>query len=141
MLAVHANRSRRLSDALPLLAGCVGEGAAVEFAAWRAEFDLPDPEMLLRNPARYQHPERGDHAYAILAAVCQAARARLTPERWQAAWHIMAAAANAGGADIAAVAVRDLVRARTSKLPLPVGHLSAFYPLLEAAGLLAAEAA
>jgi hypothetical protein len=53
----------------------------------------------------------------------------------------MAAAAQAGGADIAAVAVRDLVRARTPNLPLPVEHLTAFYPLLEAAGLLEREAA
>ncbi len=73
--------------------------------------------------------------------MCQAARARLTPERWQAAWRIMAAAAQAGGADIAAVAVRDLVRARTQDLALPVKELAAFYPLLEAAGLLEREAA
>jgi hypothetical protein len=141
VLAIETNRGRRVTDSLPLLAGCVGEGAAAEFAAWRAELDLPDPESLLASPAKYQHPSRGDHAYAILAAVCQAARARLTHERWQAAWRIMAAAAQAGGADIAAVAVRDLVRARTPNLPLPVEHLTAFYPLLEAAGLLEREAA
>jgi hypothetical protein len=95
----------------------------------------------LAEPARYRHPQRGDHAYAVLAAVCQSARARLTPERWRAAWQIMATAAQSGGADVAAVAVRDLVRARSPKLALPVEHLSAFYPLLEAAGLLGAEAA
>jgi hypothetical protein len=113
----------------------------VEFAAWRAELDLPDPESLLADPTKYRHPVRGDHAYAILAAVVQAARARLTAERWRSAWRIMAAAADAGGADIAAVAVRDLVRARTPKLPLPLEDLRAFYPLLETAGLLETEAA
>ena len=39
VLAMEANRGRRVTDSLPLLAGCVGEGAAVEFAAWRAELD------------------------------------------------------------------------------------------------------
>jgi hypothetical protein len=141
LLAKELGRGRRPTDALPLLAGCVGEGAAVEFAAWCSELDLPDPESLLANPQKYRHPLRGDHAYAILAAVAQAARGRLTPQRWQAAWQIMAAAADSGGADIAAVAVRDLVRARTPKLPLPIEELRAFYPLLETAGLLDTEAA
>jgi hypothetical protein len=141
LLGAADSGSKLTAELLPLLAGCVGEGAAVEFATWRAELDLPDPESLLANPASYRHPRRGDHAYAVLAAISQAARARLTPDRWRAAWRIMATAAQSGGADIAAVAVRDLVRARTPQLAVPVEHLSAFYPLLEAAGLLEAEAA
>jgi hypothetical protein len=141
-LLATAGRGKKLDgDLLPLLAGCVGDGAAAEFAAWRAELDLPDPEQLLADPTAYRHPRRGDHAYAVLAAVSQAARARLTPDRWRAAWHVMGTAAQSGGADIAAVAVRDLVRARTPALSVPTEHLSAFYPLLEAAGLLEAEAA
>ena len=35
-----------------------------------------------------------------------------------------------------AVSARDLARARKSDLPLPVDELTAFFPLLEAAGLL-----
>ena len=123
------------ADALPLLGGCIGEGPAVEFAAWVRGLDLPDPEALLADPASYRHPARGDLAYAVLAAVCQAAIGRLTPERWQAAWRILAAAAGAGGADVAATAARALARARTPGLPLPVEQLTPFLPLLQEAGL------
>ena len=84
------------ADALPLLGGCVGDGPAVEFAAWVRGLDLPDPEDLLADPESYRHPARGDQAYAVLAAVCQAAIGRLTPERWQAAWRILAQAAGGG---------------------------------------------
>ncbi len=59
VLALEANRGRRVTDSLPLLAGCVGEGAAVEFAAWRAELDLPDPESLLAAPGEVPAPAAG----------------------------------------------------------------------------------
>jgi hypothetical protein len=139
LLAHMDTRGQPVTDGLPLLAGCVGEGAAIEFAAWRTELDLPDPEMLLAEPLAYRHPQRGDHAYAVLGAVCQAALGRLTPERWKAAWQILAQAAYAGGADVAAVSVRGLARARTGQLALPIEELTAFFPLLEAAGLLGSE--
>ena len=130
-------------DALNLLAGCVGEPAALELRTWLAELDLPDPEVLLADPDAYRHPQRGDQAYAILSSVSQAAIENLTPGRWHAAWQVLASAAQAGGADVAAAAARDLARARTADLDTPVRELRHFFPILEAAGLLhgAAQAA
>jgi hypothetical protein len=101
-----------------------------------AELDLPDPEDLLADPGRYRHPQRGDQAYAILSSVSQAAIEDLTPERWRAAWQILARAARAGGADVAASAARDLARSRTPDLATPARELRHFFPILEAAGLL-----
>jgi hypothetical protein len=123
-------------DALGLLAGSVGEGAALELRTWLAELDLPDPESLLADPNAYRHPERGDQAYAILSSVSQAAIENLTPDRWRAAWQVLARAAQAGGADVAASAARNLARSRTSDLETPVRELRHFFPILEAAGLL-----
>ncbi|MFY9863962.1 MAG: MoxR family ATPase, partial [Trebonia sp.] len=51
-----------------LIRGAVGDGAGVEFLAWLVEMDLPDPEEVLANPAAFRLPERGDRAYAALAA-------------------------------------------------------------------------
>jgi hypothetical protein len=124
-------------DAAEAIIGCVGEGPGGEFIAWAKTADLPDPEELLANPARFKLPERGDLAYAILAAVATAVVSRCTTDRWQAAWDIMAAAADQGAADIAAAAARQLARLRREKpeLPLPA-QVSKFVPILKEAGLL-----
>jgi hypothetical protein len=130
-----------LTDAFPLLAGCVGEGAALELSAWVRDLDLPDPEHLLARPSRYRTPRRRDQAYAILSAVTQAALATLTEARWLAAWRVLSRAAKLSGADVAASAARRLARAYRSDLPLPDRELEAFLPMLEAASLLPGQPA
>jgi len=124
-------------DAAEAIAGCVGEGPAGEFVAWAKAADLPDPEELLANPAAFRLPERGDVAYAVLAAVATAVVSRCTTERWLAAWEVIGGAAEQGAKDIAAAAARQLARLRREKpeLPLPV-QVSQFVPLLKEAGLL-----
>jgi dynein-related subfamily AAA family protein len=126
------------AEVLPLLAGCVGEGAALEFVSWRQALDLPDPEALLARPNSYRHPPRTDQAYATLDAVCQAALDHLTVPRWQAAWRVLAEAAAQGGADVAAAAARRLAAARRSDLPLPAREVGSFFPLLRTATLVSA---
>jgi hypothetical protein len=139
LLAGLERPGRTPDDALPLIAGCVGDDPALELATWLRELDLPDPEHLLAEPDAYRHPSRGDQAYAVLGAVCQAAIGRLSPERWLAAWKVLALAARAGGADVAASAAGRLARAQTADLPLPTQELEAFFPILRAASLLGAR--
>jgi hypothetical protein len=124
-------------DAAEAIIGCVGEGPGGEFIAWAKTIDLPDPEELLANPAKFKLPERGDLAYAILAAVATAVVSMCTTDRWHAAWDIMAAAADQGAADIAAAAARQLARLRRERpdLPLPE-QIKKFVPILKEAGLL-----
>ena len=78
-----------------LIRGAVGDGAGVEFLAWLVEMDLPDPEEVLANPAAFRLPERGDRAYAALAAIAAAVAAEPTPERWTAAWQVLGGCAEA----------------------------------------------
>lgn len=124
-------------DAASLVAGAVGEGPGLEFGAWVRELDLPDPEVLLADPASFKLPRRGDQAYAVLAAVAAAAVSRLDRERWLAAWRVMGLAAEQGAKDIAAAAVRSLAQARgkAPDLPMPP-EIRLFIPLLKEAGLL-----
>jgi hypothetical protein len=124
-------------DAAECIAGCVGEGPAGEFVTWARAADLPDPEELLAEPARFQLPERGDIAYAVLSAVATAVVSRCTTERWLAAWEILGRAAERGAKDIAAAAARQLARLRRERpeLPLPA-QVAGFVPLLKEAGLL-----
>lgn len=119
---------------IPLAAGCVGQGAALEVLAWVKEQDLPDPEFLLAHPSKFRLPERGDTAFAVLASVTAAALQNLTPERWDAVWEIVTRCCKAGAKDIAARAAIAL-SAERSRLPnyrLPAEALAELRPIIEA---------
>ncbi len=130
--AVHAD----LDVVAPLVAGSVGEGACLEFFAWRRDLDLLDPEEVLADPTGLRLPDRGDQAFAVLAAVITAAVNKLTEERWAAAWCVLAQAAQQGRKDIAAVAAKKLAAARKPNMTLPVQELQEFVPLLQQGGLM-----
>jgi ATPase family associated with various cellular activities (AAA) len=120
-----------------LIAGAVGDGAGVEFLAWLVQMDLPDPEAVLADPASFRLPERGDRAYAALAAIAAAVAANPTPERWTAGWQVLglAAGGEAGAPDVAAVAARVLAKCRPEGAALPA-EIRLFAPVLRDAGLL-----
>jgi hypothetical protein len=127
-----------------LIRGAVGDGAGVEFLAWLVEMDLPDPEAVLADPGSFRLPERGDRAYAALAAVASAVAANPTPERWTAGWRVLGACAPdpesgdpaAGAPDVAAVAARVLARCRPPELTTMPEEIKRFVPVLRDAGLL-----
>jgi hypothetical protein len=117
-----------------LVRGAVGEGAGVEFLAWVAEMDLPDPEAVLADPAGFLLPARGDRAYAAVAAVAAVVAANPAPERWAAGWQVLGRAAETAP-DVAAVAARTLARCRPEGAA-PPAELQLFAPVLRDAGLL-----
>jgi hypothetical protein len=125
-----------------LIAGAVGDGAGVEFLAWLVQMDLPDPEQVLADPASFRLPERGDRAYAALAAIAAAVAANPTPERWAAGWQVLGLAAGGSGEDaapdVAAVAARVLAKCRPEGAALPA-EIKLFAPVLRDAGLLGAQ--
>jgi hypothetical protein len=117
-----------------LVLGAVGEGAGIEFLQWLTEADLPDPEVVLADPDAFVLPERGDRAYAALAAVAAAVAGEPTVERWQAGWKVLGRAGESAP-DIAAVAARILARCRPAGADAPP-EASLFAPVLRQAGLL-----
>jgi hypothetical protein len=124
-----------------VLAGVIGSAAALQFLVYRSELDLPDPEDVLADPDSLVLPERGDRAYAVLAAVVAAVLADCTADRWSAGVIAVSSAAKQGQADVGAAAMAALVRNRPSVkgvvVPLPA-EIKDFVPVLERAGLLAA---
>jgi hypothetical protein len=120
-----------------LIRGAVGDGAGVEFLAWLVEMDLPDPEQVLADPASFRLPERGDRAYAALAAIAAAVAADPTPERWTAGWQVLGLAADAAP-DVAAVAARVLAKCRPADVKDMPPEIRLFAPVLRDAGLLKA---
>jgi MoxR-like ATPase len=119
--------------AASLVIGCVGEGAGLEFLAWRRDLDLPDPETVLAAPEQFRVPGRGDQAFAVLTAVVAAAVRNLDRGRWLAAWTVLARAAEQGAKDVAATAAKTLAASRRPDLPLPTAEVREFLPLLRAA--------
>jgi hypothetical protein len=119
-----------------LIRGAVGDGAGVEFLAWLVEMDLPDPEQVLADPASFRLPDRGDRAYAALAAIAAAVAADPTPARWTAGWQVLGLAADTAP-DVAAVAARVLAKCRPDGTALPA-EINLFAPVLRDAGLLQA---
>jgi hypothetical protein len=119
-----------------LIAGTVGQGAAVELLAWRSKVDLPDPEDVIANPDRCRLPRRADRLFAVLSGVAAAVIAEPTVDRWQAAWRVLARAADTHP-DAAAVAGRALAGCRPAGAVAPPS-VAALAPLLKSAGLLGA---
>ena len=119
---------------IPLAAGCVGEGASMEYLTWERELDLPDPEALLAKPGSFVLPERGDKAFAVLSSVAAAAVQNLTEKRWNAAWEIIERCCKAGAKDIAARAAVVLAaeRHRVPDYPVPKLALAELRPILDA---------
>jgi ATPase family associated with various cellular activities (AAA) len=119
-----------------LVAGSVGPAAAAEYLAWREDLNLPDPEAVLQDPTSFQLPERGDRAYAALAAITAAVLSNNTVDRWEAAWRAVAAGTRSGHADIAVAAVRSLIAHRPDGAVPPPEVLTQMTPVLKTAGLL-----
>jgi hypothetical protein len=138
-MAARLFAAATLADASPaitalLVAGAVGPGTATEYLAWREDLELPDPETVLSDPASFRLPDRGDRAYAALAAVTAAVLADNTKERWEAAWQAVAVAAGKQP-DIAVVAVRSLIAHRPEGAVPAANALTTMAPVLRTAGL------
>jgi hypothetical protein len=119
-----------------LMAGTVGEGAAVELAAWHSKLDLPDPEEALAQPRRCRLPRRPDRLFALLSSVAAAVAADPSVERWEAGSLLVGRAASIGP-DAAAVAGRILASCRPDGAR-PDPSLGALVPVLKTSGLLGA---
>lgn len=124
-----------------VVAGVIGDAAALQLLVFLSELDLPDPEDVLAHPHDLVLPGRGDRAYAVLASVVAAVLGDCTPERWAAGVRAVSQAAVQGQADVGAAAMAALVRRRPSVkgvvVPLPA-EIKEFVPVLKRAGLLAA---
>ncbi|MFJ2950570.1 AAA family ATPase [Streptomyces sp. NPDC087226] len=107
-------------DVLSLLVrGTVGDGPGLELLAGLDRLDLPDPELLLADPAGAELPERGDLRQAVLDAVVAAVRARPERSRWDAAWALLARAADTGAPDLVVVPATTLATLRREEWDVP----------------------
>ncbi|MEV7885750.1 AAA family ATPase [Streptomyces sp. NPDC002817] len=115
--ATAAGSSR---DVLSLLVrGTVGDGPGLELLASIDRMDLPDPELLLADPAGAELPERGDLRQAALDGVVAAVRARPDRARWDAAWALLVRAVETGAPDLVVVPASTLASLRQEDWDVP----------------------
>jgi hypothetical protein len=121
---------------MALLAGSVGAGAARELLLWREEADLPDPEEVLRDPASFRLPDRGDKQFAVLSSIAAAVAYDCTKDRWLAAFSVIEQSVARGIPDVAAVAARTLAQNVPEGLDSLPSSLASLAPVMGKAGLL-----
>ncbi|MGQ4615721.1 AAA family ATPase [Nocardia sp. R7R-8] len=115
--ATAAGSSR---DVLSLLVrGTVGDGPGFELLAGLDRMDLPDPEVLLADPAGAVLPERGDLRQAVLDGVVAAVRRRPEKTRWDAAWALLVKASETGAPDLIVVPATTLATLRRDDWDVP----------------------
>jgi hypothetical protein len=108
--------------------GAVGPGAGSEFITWRKALDLPTPQQLLDGRPL---PERPDAAFAALMSLSVFVQGSLTHEAWKKAVEITAASKP----DVAVIVMKDLLKVRDKKWPVPHA-INRLVPSLKAVGLL-----
>jgi hypothetical protein len=107
-------------DVLSLLVrGTVGDGPGLELLASMDRMDLPDPEVLLADPAAAALPERGDLRQAVLDGVVEAVRKRPEKARWDAAWALLVRALETGAPDLVVVPSATLAALRQEDWDVP----------------------
>lgn len=104
----------------------VGQGPAMEFANWRKEMDLPDPEWVLANWKKFEVKKmRMDQMFALSAGVAAAFLQNKNTERWEAVWGVLGKVAEAEHADIVGLAAKTVV---DSVLKLPATQRRKDFP-------------
>lgn len=115
--ATAAGSSREVLSLL--VRGTVGDGPGLELLASLDRMELPDPEVLLADPAGAELPERGDLRQAALDGVVSAVGARPEKARWEAAWALLARAAETGAPDLVVVPATTLAGLRRAEWDVP----------------------
>jgi hypothetical protein len=115
--ATAAGTSREVLSML--VRGAVGDGPGLELLAGLDRMDLPDPEVLLADPAGAVLPERGDLRQAVLDGVVAAVRKRPEQSRWNAAWSVLILALETGAPDLVVVPAATLAALRRDDWQVP----------------------
>lgn len=100
--------------------GLVGTGAGLSFVNWLKQSNLPDTEVLLKNPGMFKVSKDDSVNYAIVVSLAAAITQKVNKSRWDNCWKILHKLSNRGKKDIAAIAAVDLFDIGVKKkLPFP----------------------
>jgi len=97
-MKILAELNRDDEDAeLLVLRGCVGDGAATEYLAWKVAMDLHDPEAVLADPSIVRWgAERPDRLFALIASITALTLSRGDKTTWDKGVAVLVACARGG---------------------------------------------
>lgn len=84
-------------ESMRRVAAAVGTGAAVQFTQYLRETAIPDPEVLLADPDKFEPTGRPDLDFSTLAAVAAAVEAHTNADRYLSSWKIISRSFGGGG--------------------------------------------
>ncbi|MEV4102862.1 ATP-binding protein [Nonomuraea sp. NPDC049649] len=133
LATAEANPSASASPLTALIVGAVGEAAGFELLSWLRTLDLPDPEILLRDPAT-PLPDRADRLHALLGGLVAHVIADGSATAWERAWTVIGRVSTTTP-DVAAASARTLAANRPPDANLPPALLD-LAPILRSAGFM-----
>lgn len=95
-VALAAAEGKHPLTAMARIVGEIGEGQAASFEVYLQNVSLPDPEEVIKNAESWNPSGRLDVDWATLMSVSAAIRGKLTPDRYEAGWKILASCADNG---------------------------------------------
>ena len=120
-----------------LISGSIGQATAITFVNWLKELDLPNPEMILANPASLKIPRnQNDKLYAILGSISNAVVKNNTVDRFYRGVKVMSYVASLGFIDIAYPHLRTLIKHIPQGANTSVPEMAVFAPVMKQAGLI-----
>ena len=102
-----------ITRALKAWNGLVGNGYAMEYFTYRQENDLPDGDMLLKDPNKLDmsiFKGRADRIYTVLSTCTTLVKMNITPDRYKNLWNILGQVAKGGHRDIGGVFARQAAK-------------------------------
>ncbi len=129
-----ACQSANISDEImySLIAGCIGEAAAISLSSYLREMNLPDPEQLLANPNSLVLPtNRHDVIQAILMSVVSSVLRNMTIERYRQGLKVLCKGANDGVVDIAWPALSVLEKHKPADANNAIPEMAVFKDFLK----------
>lgn len=125
--------------ALVVLAGCVGDAAAIEYMSWLQSQDLYDPQEVLANPnlPDYRN-DRADRLFALMSSIRAYVQVRGDKATWQKGLAVLTACASGGKPDVAMPGARELLNSIPQGASIPQATRAAFTDLFNRSGRWAA---
>lgn len=114
-----------VSDVLPDIIAAIGEGAALEFASWLRDQDLPDPYEVIKDPASFKWPplDRADKIATILTSCVSVVAANPQKDLWSMVWKAIDHVDKMGCAEAVVMAAHQMfaIYAKNPHLTIHIG--------------------
>lgn len=117
-------KEKRKDCIMEVATACVGSAAATEFASWRHNLDLPNPEDILKDENSWEIPRsRSDIVYTVANNIVSAIAKNNNVERWETGMKVVVLLSKNRYKDVAATMARELGKVKPKGADFPIDVL------------------